>query len=87
MINPSDVVRIPDTEFWRMNPKEDYTYSIEWTPKLTGWVRAKLDSIDQWHYVQCMHCQHAEGLGLAIIARQEKARDIGDGYDHDYQGA
>jgi len=73
-INPSDVVRIKEKEFWRMNPQKGYTYSIEWTPKLGGWVRAKLDDYDHWHYVACMHCQHAEGIGLAIIARQEKER-------------
>jgi len=86
MINPSEVVRIPDNEWWRMNPKKGYTYSIEWTPKKGGWVRSRLDSIDVWHYVECRHCQLAEGLGLKMVVEQEQLRERGV-RDYNYQGA
>jgi len=75
MTNPSEVIRIPDNEFWRMNPQKGYTYAIEWTPKLGGWVRCKLDSMDNWHYVACQFCQFAESIASPMIDKQRKKRE------------
>jgi len=76
MTNPSEIVRMPDSDFWRMNTAKDCTYTIEWTPKSGGIVRAKLDSIARWDYDYCSQGKWAAKLGLVLIARQEKERCI-----------
>ena len=36
---------IKEVDYWRLNKAKDATYTIEWTAKRGGVVRAKLDSI------------------------------------------
>ena len=76
MTNPSEIVRMPDSDWWRLNTAKDCTYKIEWTPKGGGAVRAKLDSISRWDYDYCSSGKWAESRGLVLIARQEKERCI-----------
>ena len=68
--------------WWEFVKSDEGVYSIQWTwdaveideTVLAGAVRARIDSITSWEYLQCGHGGLAYGLGIGIIARQEAAK-------------
>jgi len=74
-ITSEDVLKLNDKDFWRLNDRQNSFSLIEWTPKLGGWVRAKLDCLSDWHYVNCEHILDAIWTGLDIINKQKKKRE------------
>ena len=88
MIN---INNIPDSDYWRINKLEDSVSDIEWTPKVGGWVRARIDSLDDWHYKACENVIYAEDIGWNMIEKkkEELAYIDNDGYtfEPNYWGA
>jgi len=71
MGNLEKVKELSDNDWWRINSskKYEYTYSIEWTPKLKGWVRAKKDKNTEFRFGACSSSTFALQLGYFLIDR------------------
>lgn len=79
---------VSDTEFWRINKAKGSVHTIEWTAKLGGFVRAKLDSLAKWDYYPCPCVRFAIDYGNQIIDNQKKQRVYtSDKYEVEYYGA
>ena len=79
---------IKEVDYWRINKSKNSTYSIEWTAKRGGVVRAKLDSLAEWQYKSCSCVKYALQLGYQIIDNQKLQREYQtDAYEECYFGA
>jgi len=88
-----EISQIPDEDYWELKKYKNETFSIQWTPRMSGWVKAKLDDFAEWGYINCRDPRIAEQFGLHIIKKQKEERekpsiDTEDwGYCPFYQGA
>ena len=63
------------TDWWEFVNQEDFTFSIQWTPKRGGIVRAKLDDFDSWQYKHCGCANNAHSCGISMIESKMKMRE------------
>jgi hypothetical protein len=71
MREPNEDLRNAD---WWDYLKCENPCQIQWTSSCGGWVRARLDSITPWLYMECGDGRNALGLGLDIIQTQQKKK-------------
>lgn len=83
----NELENIQEDEWWEIQKYKTFTFQIQWTPRMSGWVRARLDSLAEWNYMNCGNPRIAEQCGLHIIKEQKRKRC--DEYDYCplYQGA
>jgi len=86
MKNPSEVVRIPDNCYNSITPNGQKVDIIQWTPKMGGWVRVRLNKYTPWRFVQCESSYYAQGCGLNKLYSEKLANSCYTP-DYNYQGA
>jgi len=69
MSNEDQVIRLPDKEWWGITPKKHYSYTIEWTPKFGGWVRARVNTSNTWLFDHCQYVRFADSMGNNMLAK------------------